>query len=97
RKFKKPASPKQKTVPVSPKEPTKKPSKAKKDVTLTKKTTTKPILTKKKAPFRADRGKGLNVLSEVALSEAAQLKKVTKRSKKDFYISHASGSGDGTN
>ncbi|GKF41643.1 hypothetical protein Tco_0124985, partial [Tanacetum coccineum] len=45
---------------------------------------------------KADRGKGLKVLSEVALSEAAQLKEVTKRSKKDFHISHASGSSDGT-
>ncbi|GKE76348.1 hypothetical protein Tco_1542468, partial [Tanacetum coccineum] len=59
RKFKKPASPKLKTVPVSPKEPTKKPAKA------------------------------------VALSETAQLKEATKQSKKDFHISHASGSGDG--
>ncbi|GJY40489.1 retrovirus-related pol polyprotein from transposon TNT 1-94 [Tanacetum coccineum] len=57
---------------------------------------TKPKSTKKKAPIKADRGKGLNVLSEVALSEVAQLKEVTKRSKKDFHISHASGSGDGT-
>ncbi|GJT11678.1 hypothetical protein Tco_0858720 [Tanacetum coccineum] len=96
RKFKKPASPKQKTVLVSPKEPTKKPGKAKKDVTSTKKTTTKPKPTKKKAPVKADGGKGLNVLSEVALFKASQLKEVTKRSKKDFHISHASGSGDGT-
>nr|GEY34061.1 hypothetical protein [Tanacetum cinerariifolium] len=41
-------------------------------------------------------GKGLNVLSEVSLFEAAQLKEATKRSKKDFHISQASGSGDGT-
>ncbi|GKG51753.1 hypothetical protein Tco_0544391, partial [Tanacetum coccineum] len=33
----------------------------------------------------------------VALSEAAQLKEDTKQSKKDSHISHASGSGDGTN
>ncbi|GKC17535.1 hypothetical protein Tco_1014317 [Tanacetum coccineum] len=58
--------------------------------------TAKPKPTKKKAPVKADRGKGLNVLSEVALSEAVQLKKATKRSKKDFHISQASGSGDGT-
>ncbi|GKE07532.1 hypothetical protein Tco_1399550 [Tanacetum coccineum] len=38
----------------------------------------------------------MNVLSEVALSEAAHLKEITKRSKKDFHISHASGLGDGT-
>nr|GEV29270.1 hypothetical protein [Tanacetum cinerariifolium] len=56
---------------VSPKEPTKKPGKAKKDVTSTKKTTTKPKPTKNKAPVKADRGK-------------------------DFHISHASGSSDGT-
>ncbi|GKC30207.1 retrovirus-related pol polyprotein from transposon TNT 1-94, partial [Tanacetum coccineum] len=74
----------------------KKPSKAKKDVPSTKKPATKPKPTKKKAPIKADRGKGLNVLSELALSEAAHLKKVTKRSKKDFHISYASGSGDGT-
>ncbi|GJR64022.1 hypothetical protein Tco_0010087 [Tanacetum coccineum] len=71
-------------------------TKAKKDVPLTKKPTTKPKSTKKKAPIKADRSKSLNVLSEVALSEAAQLKEVTKRSKKDVYISHASGLGDGT-
>ncbi|GJZ87331.1 hypothetical protein Tco_0658941, partial [Tanacetum coccineum] len=57
---------------------------------------TKPKPTKNKALVKADRGKGLIVLSEVALSEAAQLKEVTKRSKKDFHISYASGSGDGT-
>ncbi|GJQ94347.1 retrovirus-related pol polyprotein from transposon TNT 1-94 [Tanacetum coccineum] len=52
--------------------------------------------TKKTASVKADRGKGLNVLSKVALSKAAQLKEVAKRSKKDFHISHASGLGDGT-
>ncbi|GJT65376.1 hypothetical protein Tco_1016856 [Tanacetum coccineum] len=57
---------------------------------------TKPKLTKKKAPGKANRGNSLNVLSEVSLSEAAQLKEATKRSKKDFHISQASGSGDGT-
>ncbi|GJX76956.1 hypothetical protein Tco_0323767 [Tanacetum coccineum] len=58
RKFKKPALPKLKTIPVSSKEPTKKPGKAKKDVTSTKKTSIKPKSTKKKAPAKADRGKG---------------------------------------
>ncbi|GKD41448.1 hypothetical protein Tco_1261655 [Tanacetum coccineum] len=67
----------------------KKPAKAKKDAA------TKPKPTKKKAPVKADRGKGLNVLSEVALSKAAQLKEATKLSKKEFHASHASGSGDG--
>ncbi|GKA24105.1 hypothetical protein Tco_0710138 [Tanacetum coccineum] len=47
--------------------------------------------------FSADRSKGIEKLSDVALSEAAQLKEATKRSKKDYHISQASGSGDGTN
>ncbi|GJR83632.1 hypothetical protein Tco_0154417 [Tanacetum coccineum] len=68
-------------VPVSPKEPTKKPAKAKKDVPLTKKPSTKPKPTKKKAPVKADRGKGLNVLLEVALSEEARLKKISGTNK----------------
>ncbi|GKG11547.1 hypothetical protein Tco_0342947, partial [Tanacetum coccineum] len=49
--------------------------------------------TKKKAPVKADRGKGLNVLLEVALSEAAQL---IQNEAEYFHISQASGSGDGT-
>ncbi|GJZ65227.1 hypothetical protein Tco_0621923 [Tanacetum coccineum] len=41
--------------------------------------------------------KGLALLSEVALTEAEQIKLATKRSKTEFYNSHASGSGDGVN
>ncbi|GJW09979.1 hypothetical protein Tco_1575806 [Tanacetum coccineum] len=59
--------------------------------------TTKPKPAKKKELVKADRGKGLNVLLEVALSEAAQLKQATKQRKKEFHASHASDSGDGTN
>ncbi|GKB11172.1 hypothetical protein Tco_0845095 [Tanacetum coccineum] len=43
-----------------------------------KKPASKPKPTKKKAPVKADKGKSLNVLSKVALSEAAQLKEATK-------------------
>ncbi|GJR14437.1 hypothetical protein Tco_0797089 [Tanacetum coccineum] len=57
---------------------------------------TKPKPTKKKVPVKADRGKGLNVLSKVALSEAAQLREATKQSKKEFHASHASSSSDRT-
>ncbi|GKE18477.1 hypothetical protein Tco_1426054, partial [Tanacetum coccineum] len=39
--------------------------------------------------------KGLTVLSEVALSEAEQMKLATKQSLTEFHVSHASGSGDG--
>nr|GEY70982.1 integrase, catalytic region, zinc finger, CCHC-type, peptidase aspartic, catalytic [Tanacetum cinerariifolium] len=73
-----------------------KPVKAKKDVPSMKKPTSKPKPTKKKASAKAYRGKGLNVISEVALSEATQLNEATKQSKKDFHISQASISSDGT-
>nr|GEY16439.1 hypothetical protein [Tanacetum cinerariifolium] len=52
---------------------------------------------KKKQPATMPKTKGLVVLSEVALSEAEQIKLATKRSKKDFHMSHASGSSDGVN
>ncbi|GKB95608.1 hypothetical protein Tco_0981745 [Tanacetum coccineum] len=50
---------------------------------------------KKKQPAKKTKAKGLAVLSEVALTEAEQIKLATKRSKKYFHVSHASGSGDG--
>ncbi|GKB29805.1 hypothetical protein Tco_0869206 [Tanacetum coccineum] len=52
---------------------------------------------KKKQPATKTKTKGLTVLSEVALSEAEQLKLATKISKIQFHSSHASGSGDGVN
>ncbi|GJV08090.1 hypothetical protein Tco_1345746 [Tanacetum coccineum] len=52
---------------------------------------TKPA--KKKQPATTSKAKGLNVLSEVALSESEQMKLATKRSKTQFHSSHASGSG----
>ncbi|GKB88684.1 hypothetical protein Tco_0960956 [Tanacetum coccineum] len=53
-------------------------------------------VSKKKAPTKADRSKGIEILSDVALLEVGQLKEATKRSNKGYYISQASGSGDGT-
>nr|GEY69969.1 hypothetical protein [Tanacetum cinerariifolium] len=50
---------------------------------------------KMKQPTKKTKAKGLTMLIEAALSEADQLKLATKRSKKDFHISYASGSGDG--
>ncbi|GKB23388.1 hypothetical protein Tco_0862789 [Tanacetum coccineum] len=50
---------------------------------------------KKKQPAMMQKTKGLVVLSEVALTEAEQIKLATKRSKTQFHRSHASGSGDG--
>ncbi|GJT11151.1 hypothetical protein Tco_0858193 [Tanacetum coccineum] len=51
---------------------------------------------KKKQPAKKTKVKGLDVLFEVALTEAEQIKLATKRSKKDFHISHESGSDEGT-
>ncbi|GJR71258.1 retrovirus-related pol polyprotein from transposon TNT 1-94 [Tanacetum coccineum] len=103
RKFKKPASPKLKIVLVSSKEPIKKPAKktvpAKKSSKLQAgviiKDTPGVSVSKKKAPAKGKRSKGIEILSDVALLEAAILKEAKKRSKKDFHISQASGSGDG--
>ncbi|GJY87513.1 hypothetical protein Tco_0502141 [Tanacetum coccineum] len=49
---------------------------------------------KKKQHVTMPKTKGLAVLSEVALTEAEQIKLATKKSKKDFHMSHASGLGD---
>ncbi|GJV72381.1 hypothetical protein Tco_1492376 [Tanacetum coccineum] len=82
RKFKKHASPKLKTVPASPKEPTQ------------KDTPGKSVL-KKKAPARTDRDKGIKLLSDVALLEEAQLKKTLRKSKRETHKLQASGSSEG--
>nr|GEZ01878.1 hypothetical protein [Tanacetum cinerariifolium] len=48
---------------------------------------------KEKRPAKTSKAKGLTVLSEVTLTEAAQTKLATKRSLIQTHISHASGSG----
>ncbi|GJV35695.1 hypothetical protein Tco_1408172 [Tanacetum coccineum] len=52
-------------------------------------------MSKKKAPAKVNRGKGMDLLSNVALLEAAHLKKVLKRRKHDTHMLHASGLDDG--
>nr|GFA48874.1 hypothetical protein [Tanacetum cinerariifolium] len=101
RKFKKVASPSMKLSPVLEEEPVKKPKKAKKPA---KKSTTTPtacvvirdtpgvFVSKKKAPAKVDRGKGMDLLSNAALLKAAQLKEALNKSKKDSHMPHASGS-----
>nr|GEX23735.1 hypothetical protein [Tanacetum cinerariifolium]GEX25978.1 hypothetical protein [Tanacetum cinerariifolium] len=49
---------------------------------------------KMKQPLKKTKAKGLTMLIKVALSEADQMKLATKKSKKDYHISHASGSGN---
>nr|GEW16617.1 hypothetical protein [Tanacetum cinerariifolium] len=52
-------------------------------------------VSKKKAQAKVDRGKGMDLFSDVALLEAAQLKKVLMKGKQDTYMIHVSGSDDG--
>nr|GEU50991.1 hypothetical protein [Tanacetum cinerariifolium] len=52
---------------------------------------------KNKAPAKADRGKGIELLYDVVLIEAAQLKKVHKKTKQDTHRLHTSGSCEGAN
>ncbi|GJS15227.1 retrovirus-related pol polyprotein from transposon TNT 1-94 [Tanacetum coccineum] len=102
RKFKKPASPKLTTVPVSPEEPTRKSNRVKRP---TKKSTNAPTvgvvirdtpvmsLSKKKEKVTIEKRKGIELLSEVALTEEAQYEEVHKKSLRDFHKTHPSGSG----
>ncbi|GJT12342.1 retrovirus-related pol polyprotein from transposon TNT 1-94 [Tanacetum coccineum] len=102
-KFKK-ASPSKKDsdlVPVD-EEPVQKGKRVKR---LAKKSTTKPAAgvvireapmeTKSKSKEKVDvtRGKGIELLFEVALTKEAQMKKVRKKSLMDFHKTHPSGSG----
>nr|GEU73099.1 hypothetical protein [Tanacetum cinerariifolium] len=103
RKFKKPVSPKHKTIPASPKEPTQKGKRVKRPA---KKATTAPTtvvvikdthdksVSKKKALAKTDSGKGIELLSDVALLEDAQLKKTLRKSKRETYKLQASGSSE---
>nr|GEU46418.1 hypothetical protein [Tanacetum cinerariifolium] len=52
-----------------------------------------PLKTKARQPAKASKAKGVTVLSEVALTEAKQMKLAIKRSLIQTYNSHASGSG----
>ncbi|GKB20249.1 hypothetical protein Tco_0854172 [Tanacetum coccineum] len=79
RKFKKLASPQLTTVLVSPKN-------------LQGKTPVK-SLSKKKEKMTIEKRKGIYFLFEVALTEEVQYEEVQKKSLRDFYKTHPSGSG----
>ncbi|GJT81327.1 hypothetical protein Tco_1055669, partial [Tanacetum coccineum] len=51
----------------------------------------------KKAPAKTDRSKGIDLLSEAALLEEAQLKKAIKKGKQETNIHQAGGSSKGAN
>ncbi|GJU29738.1 hypothetical protein Tco_1173327 [Tanacetum coccineum] len=102
RKFKKPASPKLSTVLVSPEEPTRKSKRVKRP---TKKSSNVPTtgvvirdtpvmsLSKKKEKVIVEKRKGIELLSEVALTEEDQYEEVRKKSLRDFYNTLSSSSG----
>ncbi|GJV68794.1 hypothetical protein Tco_1484303 [Tanacetum coccineum] len=50
-------------------------------------------LSKKKEKITVEKRKGINLLSEVALTEEAQYEEVHKKSLRDFHKTHPSGSG----
>ncbi|GJR83746.1 hypothetical protein Tco_0154531 [Tanacetum coccineum] len=104
RKFKNHASPKLKTVPASPKEPTQKGKRVKRPA---KKATTAlttgvvirdtpgKSVSKKKAPAKTDRGIRIELLSDGALLKEAQLEKTLRKSKRETHKLQASGSSKG--
>ncbi|GJU87582.1 reverse transcriptase domain-containing protein [Tanacetum coccineum] len=106
RKFKKIASPSRKLSHVKDAEPVKKAKRVERPV---KKSTITPTtgvviidtpgisVSKKKAPAKANRDKGIELLSDAALLEDAQLKKALRKSMQDTHKLQASGSGEGAN
>ncbi|GJS66497.1 hypothetical protein Tco_0681061, partial [Tanacetum coccineum] len=97
RKFKKPVSPQLSIVLVSLEEPTKKTKRVKRPA---KKSTKAPAggvviretpempLSKKKEKMTIEKCKGIDLLSEVALTEEAQYEEARKKSLRDFHKTH---------
>ncbi|GKE74618.1 hypothetical protein Tco_1536659 [Tanacetum coccineum] len=90
RKFKKPASPSKKKALVVVEEPAekpvKKPAARRQSASVQIRDTPGVSVSKKKAPAKAERIKGIELLSEAASLEEAQLKKAIKRSKRETNI-----------
>ncbi|GKA78710.1 hypothetical protein Tco_0785247 [Tanacetum coccineum] len=102
RKFKKPTFPKLTTVGVSTEEPTGKSKRVKRPAKKTTKAPARGIViqetpeipvSKKKEKVDVTRGKGIELLSHVALNEDAQFEEVRRKSMRDFHKTHPSGSG----
>nr|GEW92448.1 retrovirus-related Pol polyprotein from transposon TNT 1-94 [Tanacetum cinerariifolium] len=102
RKFKKPASPKLTTVPVLTEAPTGKLNRVKRPAKKSTETPKRGVviietlempLSKKKEKMTIEKRKGIDLLSEVALTKEAQFEEVQKKSMRDFHKTHPSGSG----
>nr|GEZ40806.1 hypothetical protein [Tanacetum cinerariifolium] len=105
RKFKKPASPKLINVLVSTEEPTGKSKRVKRHAKKSTQALSRGVIiretpeipmSKKKEKVDVARGKGIELLSDVALTEEAQYEEVRKKSLRDIYKTHPSGSGTAT-
>ncbi|GJR50713.1 hypothetical protein Tco_1401234 [Tanacetum coccineum] len=90
------------TVPVSTEEPTGKSNRIKRPAKKSTKAPARGVLiretpeiplSKKKEKVDVTRGKGIKLLSQVALNEDAQFEEVRRKSMRDFYKTHPSGSG----
>ncbi|GKD93891.1 hypothetical protein Tco_1373728 [Tanacetum coccineum] len=99
KKFKKPASPSKKKALVAVDEPAdkhvKKPAAKRQSAGVQIRNTPGVYVSKKKAPAKAERSKGIELLSDAALLEEAQLKNPLKRSKRETNIHQAGGSSEG--
>ncbi|GJS02901.1 hypothetical protein Tco_0319409 [Tanacetum coccineum] len=102
RKFKKPASPQLTIVPVSLEEPTGKSKRVKRPTYKSTKAPAKGVviretlkmpLSKKKKKMTLEKRKGIDLLSEVALTKEAQYEEARQKSLRDFHKTHPSGSG----
>nr|GEW60662.1 retrovirus-related Pol polyprotein from transposon TNT 1-94 [Tanacetum cinerariifolium] len=103
RKFKKPASPRLKTIPSSPKEHTQKGNRVKKSTKKTSTMSTASVVikdaldvsvSKKKGTTKPNRGKGIELLSDAALLEETQMKKALKKSRRETHKLQASSSNE---
>ncbi|GKB77624.1 hypothetical protein Tco_0944519, partial [Tanacetum coccineum] len=93
--LKKPTSPSKKKTLVTIEEPAKKPTARRQSAGVQIRDTPGVFVSKKKAPVKTERSKGIELLSEAALLEEAQLKKAIKQSKQETNIHQAGGSSKG--
>nr|GEY31032.1 integrase, catalytic region, zinc finger, CCHC-type, peptidase aspartic, catalytic [Tanacetum cinerariifolium] len=95
RKFKKHASPSKKKTLVVAKEPTEKPAARRQSAGVQIRGTPGVSVSKKKAPTKTVRRKRIELLSETAILEEAQMKKFIKRRKQEIDIHQAGGLSEG--
>ncbi|GJW72711.1 hypothetical protein Tco_0132081 [Tanacetum coccineum] len=92
RKWKKPASFSKKQTLLITKEPAKKPAARKQPTDVQIRDTPGVSVSKKKAPAKAKRNKGIDLLFKAALLEETQMKKAIKRIKRETHMHQAGGS-----